>query len=70
MSIDPSLIRAEAEQVQRIALSEARAAEIAAEVDTLIAGLGSVLDGVGLFDEPDSFRAVLWELREGAAERR
>ena len=64
MSIEPALIRAEAEQVQRIALNERRAAEIAAEVESLIAGLARVTDSIGFFDDPDGLRAVLWELRE------
>lgn len=66
MSIDRELIRAEAEQVQHLPLSAARAAEIAAEVESLIAGLARVTDTIGFFDDPDGFRAVLWELREGA----
>lgn len=66
MSIDPKLIRAEAEQVQQIPLSDARAAEIAHDVETMIAGLARVTGAIGFFDEPDALRAVLWELREGA----
>jgi len=66
MKIDPSLIRAEAEQLQHIPLSEARAAEIAVEVDALIEGLARVTASIGLLDDPDGLRAVLWELREGA----
>jgi hypothetical protein len=66
MSIDPELIRAQADQVQRIAVSEARAAEIAVELDALIAGVALITSSVGLFDDPDGLRAVLWELREGA----
>jgi hypothetical protein len=66
MSIDPELIRAEADQMQRIAVSEARAAEIATELEVLIAGLAHVTGSIGLFDDPDGLRAALWDLREGA----
>ena len=66
MSIDPKLIRDEAEQVQHIPLSESRAAEIASDIDAMIGGLARVADVIGFFDEPDALHAVLWELREGA----
>ena len=70
MSIDANLILAEAEQVQGIPLTAARAAEIAADVESMVAGLARVADAIGFFDEPDGLRAVLWELREARTDER
>jgi hypothetical protein len=64
VKIEPALISAEATQVQGIDVSSARAAEIAVEVEALLTGVERVVEAVGLFDEPDGFRAALWELRE------
>lgn len=64
VKIEPALISAEATQVQGIDVSAARAAEIAGEVEVLLRGVTRVVETVGLFDEPDGFRAALWELRE------
>jgi hypothetical protein len=65
--IDPTLISAEATQVQGIDVSATRAAEIAFEVEVLLTGVGHVAETIELFDEPDGFRAALWELREKSA---
>lgn len=66
MSIDANLIRTEAEQVQGIPLTQARAVEIASDVESMLAGLARVTDAIGFLDDPEGLRAVLWELREGA----
>lgn len=64
VSIDRALITAQARDIQGIAVSESRAGEIAVEVDSLLTGVSGVLDSVEFLDDPDGFRAVLWELRE------
>lgn len=68
VKIDPALISAEATQVQGIDVSASRATEIAGEVEALLMGVTRVVGTVGLFDEPDGFRAVLWALREKRTE--
>lgn len=66
--IDPSLIEAIASQMQAMPISRARAGEIASEIETLLAGLDSVLPTLAFLEEPDGFRAELWALRDPGAE--
>jgi hypothetical protein len=69
VKVEPALIGAEATQLQGIDVGAERAAEIAAEVEVLLTGVERVVETIGLFDEPDGFRAALWELREKGARR-
>jgi hypothetical protein len=68
LKIEPSTIEANASQIQGIDVAPSRAAEIAVEVEGLLGGLEAVLPAVDFFDEPESFRAALWALRERGPE--
>lgn len=63
MKIDGKLIREEAAQKHGIALTEARAEELAQEVDRLNAATAAAAKNIDLNDDPTVFTAVLRKLK-------
>jgi hypothetical protein len=62
MKIDPRLIQQEALQKHGIELTEARAAELAREVDRLNGSTAAAAEMIDLNDDPTAFVATLRRL--------
>jgi hypothetical protein len=58
-TLDAASVKAVLEGVHGIAVTEARAAEIARDVAVLTAGVREAAKGLAFEDEPQAFRAVL-----------
>jgi hypothetical protein len=66
--LDPDVIAALAEHLQDAALPQARAAELARELEQHWHGLRELGALLQFEDEPAHWLAALWELREDAQE--